>query len=125
MLIWSSNDFICFEYAFLAMPIYKKTHPERAVLVGSGVSMLLQRYDFSFNHQNLPIVFSCRIRFVRRIQSFSPYLNKKSAFSKASYHIGSPISFLFTNYAIDFHELAPNLPSLVRSIFELMQVNAN
>ena len=28
----------------VVMSIYKKTHPERAVLVGSGVSMLLQRY---------------------------------------------------------------------------------
>ena len=32
-------------------------------------------YYFFFNHQNFPIVFSCRIRFVRRNQSFSPYLN--------------------------------------------------
>lgn len=63
-------------YDAVVMSIYKKTHPERAVLVGSGVSMLLQRYDYSFNHQNFPIVFSCRIRFVRRNQSFSPYLNK-------------------------------------------------
>lgn len=44
---------------------------------------------------------------------------------KASYHIGSPISFLFTNCTIDFYELAPHLPSLVRSILALMQVNAN
>ena len=39
------------------MSINKKTHPERAVLMGSGVSMLLRRYYFSFNHQNIPIVF--------------------------------------------------------------------
>jgi hypothetical protein len=57
MLIWSSNDFICFGYAILAMSINKKTHPERAVLMGSGVSMLLQRYYLSFNHQNIPDVF--------------------------------------------------------------------
>jgi len=39
------------------MSINKKTHPERAVLMGSGVSMLLQSYYFSFNHQNIPDVF--------------------------------------------------------------------
>jgi len=39
------------------MSINKKTHPERAVLMGSGVSMLLQKYYFSFNHQNIPDVF--------------------------------------------------------------------
>ena len=30
----------------------KKTHPERAVLKGSGVSMLLQRYKFYSKQQN-------------------------------------------------------------------------
>jgi len=38
------------------MSINKKTHPERAVLMGSGVSMLQQSYNFSFNHQNIPYV---------------------------------------------------------------------
>ena len=41
----------------LYLCIMKKTHPERAVLMGSGVSMSLQRYHFPFNHQNIPIVF--------------------------------------------------------------------
>ena len=60
----------------VVMSIYKKTHPERAVPVGSGGEYVTAKIRFSFSHQNLPIVFSCRIRFVRRIQSFSPYLNK-------------------------------------------------
>ena len=36
----------------------KKTHPERAVLKGSGVSMLLQKYKIFLNNTNLRLDIS-------------------------------------------------------------------
>ena len=41
---------------YCMMSIYKTTHPERAVLIGSKVTMLLQSNYFSFNHQNIPYI---------------------------------------------------------------------